>query len=99
MSTLSGPPPEGNRKRQACSANVRLLKATFLAMLGDPPLYGEQYSVDKQRAFFEKIPDANWTIVSFNPLTKKVCVEITDGIGTRTVAVTLKDLTVDSIKN
>jgi hypothetical protein len=70
----------------------------MLVMLGDPAPAGELYSDSPQRAFFEKIPEDNWSIVSFNPLSRKVCVEITDNVSTRTVSVTLPPLTVDSIR-
>ena len=65
-------------------------------MIGDPPEPGELYSDNKTRAFFEKMPDDVWEIVSFDPLTRVVCVEIT-AKGTRRVSVTLPYLTVDGL--
>ena len=84
-------------KRRGCVARQRLSKISMLAMLGDPPEPGEQYSDSKTRAFFEKITYDNWEITSFDPLTRVVCIEITDGLGTRTTSVTLPYLTVDGL--
>jgi hypothetical protein len=91
-------PPAGEKKsnyrsNRACVVQQRMPKATLLAMLGDPASIGESYSDSQSRAFFEKIPEDNWEVVSFDPSTRKVCVEISDDIGTRTVAVTLPYLT------
>ena len=84
-------------KSRACVSKHRLSKISMLSMLGPPPEPGEQYSSSKSRAFYEKIPDDNWTIVSFDSLTQVVCTEITDRIGTRTTSVTLPYLTVDAL--
>ena len=85
-------------KRRGCIANHRLSKSSMLAMLGDPAQPGESHSDSKSRAFYEKIPDANWEIISFNPLSRMVCVKITDRIGTRTTSVVLPYLTVDGLR-
>ena len=60
--------------------------------------YGTQNtsSDSTTRAFFEKIPDDNWAIVSFDPETRTVCVDITDESTTttsKTMSVILPPLT------
>lgn len=44
------------------------------------------------RAFFEKIDDSDWSITSFDPSTRTVCVQIAQDTGTRTVTVILPAL-------
>jgi len=51
----------------------------------------EVYSNVKTRKFFEKIPHP-WQIVSFDPSTRQVCVQINDPKGIKNISVTLPNL-------
>ena len=70
--------------RTACSnTQQRLSKTTFLAFLTE----GE-----KPRTYFESIPENNWSIISFNPITREVCVLLESDNGNRTLSITLPNL-------
>ena len=83
-------------RRRACSSLKSISKQAFLSILGPPPeRSGEDqqlFSSNPSRAFFEKIPDEQWTITSFNPQKREVCVEIQNQSGTRNITVGLSDL-------
>lgn len=71
-------------KTRPCSNTHRLPKATFLAMLSEG---------SRTYEFFLKIPDNKWTITSFDPATRTVCVEITTTHGSvNTVSVKINHL-------
>lgn len=90
-------------KNIACSTYDRLSKNTFLAILGNKAfkkensnIYGtkddEKYSRNKTRAYFEKLNNNSWDITSFDPETRKVCINIRNK-GTRiNMSVTLPPL-------
>jgi hypothetical protein len=86
-------------RKRACQVVHRLTKVNFLAMLGNPPEPGEEFSNSVTRAFFEKISDEDWIITSFNPETRDVCVIVTSDNGTRTISVTLPVLSVSKPSN
>lgn len=51
----------------------------------------EKFSSSKQRSFFEKIK-YDWQIISFDPATRLVCIQINDPVRTKTVSVILPNL-------
>ena len=71
-------------KRRACQKQQRLSKPTLLAML----LEGSS-----TRTFFENLNDDEWSIVSFDPSKREVCVEIYQKGQTKTLSVTLPFIT------
>ena len=77
-------------KLRPCSVKQRLPKGTFIDMLS---------AGSKTQEFFLKIPDDKWTITSFDPSTRRVCVEITTKHGSiNTVSVTLNHLAPTSVE-
>lgn len=70
-------------RKRACQAEHRLSKASFLAMLGDPAVAPATVSDSTARAFYEKLNDVDWVIVSFNSNSREVCIDITTDSGIR----------------
>lgn len=66
--------------RRRCRKEEQIAKATLLAMIE---------SQRTQHAFFLSIPEEDWTILSFNPRLREVCVEIKQNNQTKTLSVTL----------
>jgi hypothetical protein len=83
-------------KRRACTAQQTIPKSTFLTMLGPPPEKSyntqEAYSSGLTRAYFEKLEDSQWSIISFNPETRVTCVQLVSPVGQRLLSVTLPSL-------
>lgn len=52
----------------------------------------EQYSGNSTRRYFEKMDYNSWSITSFDPDARKVCVQIQTGSGSRILSVTLPEL-------
>lgn len=84
-------------KRRSCQSGQRLSKPSLLAMLGEPPLDGESFSNNASRAFFERIPNENWDIISFDVITRNVCVSILTNYGVHTISVILPPLSVSKV--
>ena len=89
--------------KQACSTYERLSKKTFLSILGQkafkkesPETYGkkddEQYSQNKTRAYFEKLNINSWSIRSFDPNSKQVCIEIKNKSGLVNLSIKLPEI-------
>jgi hypothetical protein len=52
----------------------------------------EEYSVNKIRAYFEKLDSNSWSIRSFDSSTREVCIEIKNNYGIRNISVILPQL-------
>lgn len=70
-------------RKSACSLpNYSLTKAGLLSF----------FSGTSTETILSNISDENWQILSFNPTTKEVCIQVSDRIGTRILSLTLPTL-------
>ena len=73
--------------RTACYARHRLSKKSLIAMLVD--------GTPTQR-FFTNLDDNAWTIVSFNPFNREVCVQLFSNTQTKTLSIVLPYISITS---
>lgn len=69
-------------RRQACVNSHRLSKATFLAMIGEG-----------SAAFYDGLDNDDWSIRSFNPTTREVCITLHTSPGDRVLSYVLPTIT------
>ena len=65
--------------KQACSADYTLSQTNLLALI-------------EENHFLQTVPLDQWTITSFNPETREVCVTMTNDVSTTRFTITFKPL-------
>lgn len=63
--------------KHACGGNQRISQKTLLAMIQDTSFY----------ALLSKIDPALWKIMSFDPMSREVCVKLTAPSGDRMISI------------
>ncbi len=68
---------------QACSLPPSISKATVKAMLNTPHSYGvdDPQSQSSALQLLNELDDSQWEIVSFDPKTRVVCIDIVNNVG------------------
>lgn len=68
---------------QACSFPPNISKATVKAMLNTPQSFGvdDPQSESGTLKLLNELDDSQWEIVSFNPQTREVCIDIVNNAG------------------
>ncbi len=66
-----------------CQSNQTLPKSTLIAMFAEG---------STTRLFLEGLKDSEWAVLSFNALTRQVCVILTPPSGMRTISLLLPEL-------
>lgn len=89
-------------RREACQNVQSLNKQSLLAMIANTfiPKYklvnqtGGEVTFQEESHFLASLDENDWSIQSFNPLTREVCVLVTTPSGSRIISITIPNVSI-----